>query len=186
MTTTTPPTSDTPNTTPPVPSFAEIRAALQTLPEIQTTLTPQEFLSVADSMSKAGKLPGFEKTPSYFSTLLFGAPFDRVMTSTATTRSDHTRIKFSTKLLLKMPLIFAALIIFSIWPGVTLTHSLLRTYFPAYTIETWWWYIPLTVLPLPWYLKKTIKQSEASCLLSAIENINLLAERAKGEVIETK
>ena len=169
---------------PPAPSLAEIRAALRALPTIRTKLTPQAFLAAADAASKAGKLPGFEKTPAYFNTLLFGAPFDRTMTTSANAGPDHTTISFSTRLLLKMPLIFAVLIIFSIWPGVTLTHSLLRTYFPAYTIQTWWWYLPLTILPLPWYLKKTIKQSEASCLLSAIENINLLAERSHGEVIE--
>lgn len=169
---------------PAAPSLAEIRKALQDLPTIRTKLSAAAVLSAADAASKAGKLPGFEKTDTYFATLLFGAPFDRVMTATASTDSGLTIISFTTRLLPKMPLIFAALIIFSIWPGVTLTHSLLRIYFPAYTIQTWWWYLPLTILPLPWYLKKTIKKSEASCLLSAIENINLLAERSQGEVLE--
>jgi hypothetical protein len=188
MTMTQPATSETVSTTPPqaAPSFAEIRSALRNLPEIHTNLSPAAFLAAADAASKAGKLPGFEKTKGYFSTLLFGAPFDRVMDTTATDQGGKTIVRFRSRLLWKIPSIFVILIVFSIWPGVTLTDSLLRTYFTGYTIQTWWWYLPLTVLPLPWYIPKTVKKSEASCLLAAMENIQLLAERTRSEVVEPR
>ena len=176
--------SDTP--TPPeapTPSFAEITRALRELPRIRTKLSPAEFTRCADAASKAGKLPGFETEGALFTTLLFGAPFDRVMSTAAKQDGEMWEYSFSVKMLPKMPLIFAAVTAFSIWPGVTLTHSFLRTYFTWYTIQTWWWYIPVTVLPLPWMGWKMVKKSEASCLVCAHENVQLLAERCGGEIV---
>jgi hypothetical protein len=77
----------------------------------------------------------------------------------------------------KLPVIFGLLILFTIWPGVWLTHSMLRAYFSFYTYPewiTWAWYIPFTVLPLPWMLARMIRQSRAAAYASALNSVELL------------
>jgi hypothetical protein len=50
-----------------------------------------------------------------------------------------------------MPIAMIIVSVLSVWPGVWLTDSMIRTYFPSYDYNTNLWYIPLTVLSLVWY-----------------------------------
>lgn len=64
-----------------------------------------------------------------------------------------------------LPGAFLAVLVLTVWPGVWLTHSLLRTYFPGYGSPdalwspTWWWYIPLTALSVPLGMRSAMGKS---------------------------
>jgi hypothetical protein len=165
-----------------LPSIAASRKVLGRLPVVRCGLTPEQVVMAAEKRAKTGKLAGFERGTGdvLFVADVFGEPFDRSLVVKGETVEGGTRLTFTAPMKRRLPWIFAAVIAFSIWPGVTLTHSLLVTYFSWYTIQTWWWYIPITVLPLPWMYKKMMTKSEASCAGSAIEQIESVREAVGG------
>jgi hypothetical protein len=69
-------------------------------------------------------------------------------------------IDFEMRLLRKVPIIAVLLIVVSVFPGLQLTHSMLSIYFSWYTIDTWWWYLPLVALSLP-FMWNQFKASRA-------------------------
>jgi hypothetical protein len=89
-----------------------------------------------------------------------GAPFEHVIRARAEGGSGGgTTLRFEMARLPRMPLIFVVVLALTVWPGVWITDSMLKTYFTWYTIETWWWYIPITVLPLPWAWRAIARKS---------------------------
>lgn len=167
-----------------LPSIAASREILRGLPALRCALTAERVVQAAEKRAKAGKLAGFERGTGdvLFVADVFGEPFDRTLVVKGEKVEGGTRLTFTAPMKKKVPWIFIAVIAFSIWPGVTLTHSLLVTYFSWYTIQTWWWYIPITVIPLPWMYKKMMTKSEASCAGSAMEQIESVREAVGGQV----
>lgn len=167
-----------------LPTIASSRQVLANLPTVRCTLTPDQVVQAAEKRAKAGKLAGFARGTGdiLFVADIFGEPFDRTLVVKAQPIDGGSRLTFAAPMKPKLPVIFLAVIAFSIWPGVTLTHSLLVTYFSWYTIQTWWWYIPITVLPLPWMYKKMMTKSEASCAGSVLEQIESVREAVGGSV----
>lgn len=131
---------------------------------VRTTLAPKEAMSRLDRASKQGKLPGFEQRGERaFRALVYGEPFDRELLGTIGEGSSGSVIELRLRLLKKFPTIAIALVIVSIWPGVWLTDSMIQTYFPGYPNSFWVtaaWYLPLTVIPLPWMLRSMWRKSE--------------------------
>lgn len=168
--------------TPSLPSIAASRQVLRELPTVRCSMSPQQIVQAAEKRAKAGKLAGFARGTgeALFVADVFGEPFDRTLVVKAQPIEGGSRLTFAAPMKPKLPVLFIAIIAFSIWPGVTLTHSLLVTYFSWYTIQTWWWYIPLTVLPLPWMYKKMMTKSEASCAVSVLEQIESVREAVGG------
>lgn len=80
----------------------------------------------------------------------------------------------------RMPWIYALLLIATVWPGVWVTDSMLKTYFSWYTIPTWWWYLPLSVIPLPWMWRSFMHKSRAAADASAREVITDIAAAVGG------
>lgn len=158
------------------------------LPTLSTTLDPGKVVDQVDALARSGKLPEFERgaTVGTFSCVAFGNPFDYALFGTAEPQpsGSGSTIRFDLKMSQKLPLIFAIVIIISIWPGLPLTHSLLVSYIdPGYMnllnrfhLSTWMWYIPLTVLPLLWMIPKQLRQSREAALASAAESIEIIAE----------
>ncbi len=169
---------------PVLPSIAASREALRALPAMRCALSAAEVVKAAEKRAKQGKLAGFARGTGdvLFVADVFGEPFDRTLVVKGESVEGGTRLTFTAPMKQRLPWIFIAVIAFSIWPGVTLTHSLLVTYFSWYTIQTWWWYIPITVLPLPWMYKKMMTKSEASCAQSVMEQIESVREAVDGKV----
>ena len=147
----------------------------QTLPSVETTLSPDEVKSRLTKLSKKGKLAGFEPSePSALcSVAAHGAPFDSKMLI----RHDGDTLEFECVLLPMMPRIFVLLLIVTVWPGLPLTEGFLVS-FDWYTglmskigIDTWHWYLPLTILPAPFAYLGAIKKSKQSAHKSALEAI---------------
>lgn len=158
---------------------------------LTTPLTPQAAMARLDAAARRGQLAGF--TPSTdgrsFKVEAFAEPFDHELLATwsdptsGSVTPGHAHLKFTLLMLRKAPLIFWAIAIFSVWPGVWLTDSMLRMYFTSYDFPTWVWYLPLTVLPLPFMWFRSLRKSRALALASAHEAIQRLATHVDGTLV---
>lgn len=161
-------------------------------PPLHTPLTPNEVVERVGKRSKAGKLAGYTLiTPASADgatvrVLAFGGIYDHELICAVTPGPGGTggsggpggpgggsTIAFDLRVLRKMPIIAAVMIIVTIFPGLPLTHSMLSLYFDWYTIQTWWWYMPLVVLMLP-MMWKQYKMARREALQHAQETIGKL------------
>jgi hypothetical protein len=148
------------------------------LPAVESRLPPAEVLERAREMSRRGKLPGFAQTSATgFRADAFATPFEHTLSCTIEAAGDGSRLRFRATMNRRMPWVYALVLLATVWPGVWVTDSMLRTYFSWYTMETWWWYLPITALPLPWMWSSFLRKSRAGADSSARE---LIADIASG------
>lgn len=116
--------------------------------------------------SRRGRLAGYHahERPSEFHIRIFGEPFDRRLVGEVRPDASGSRVAFHLVTLRTLPIVFIVFAIFTVWPGVWLTDSMLETYYPPSKDWWWigWWYIPLTALPLPWAARKMWRKSQAT------------------------
>lgn len=162
------------------------------LPEVSSPLSGVEIVAKLDAAARRGKLPGFHKhiasnggasksdTDILFILTDFGTPFESILEARATPSGSGSILRFTPKLKPTMPWIFIATLVLSVWPGVWLTDSMIRTYFTSYSWSFWGtcaWYLPLTILPTPFAISSAFKKSRASAhkeALALIETIRSL------------
>lgn len=147
----------------------------------------ETLANVARALSKQGKLPGYRPGSRERADVVtfhgFGEPWDfevsakvEAAKSAEAKPAECSRVWFQGRVLPKSPTIFALVSIVSVWPGVWLTDSMLKVYFKSYTWNTYLWYIPLTVLPLPWMAWRMWTRSNRSAREHAAEKIPLLRD----------
>lgn len=155
-------------------------------PPIFAPMFPSEAIRRLDRASKRGNLPGFERRgESQFRALVYGEPFDREMLGDVRAEGDGCVIDCRLRLLKRMPTIAIALIVVSIWPGVWLTDSMIQTYFPGYPNAFWVtavWYLPLTVVPLPWMLRSMWRKSEGIAREELVKTVGRIVRAVDGTV----
>ncbi|MDX2117840.1 MAG: hypothetical protein SFY96_06645 [Planctomycetota bacterium] len=153
---------------------------------VRTSLNAEGVLAKAREASRRGRLPGFEAggDGGLFSVLAFATPFDRRLVAHVDAGEGGSVVRFALRLRPLMPLVFLGVTLTTIWPGVWITESMLESYFPGSWIAryTWWWYMPLTVLPLPWAGWSMWRKSAAAALASAHEAIAALAKELGGTI----
>lgn len=145
------------------------------LPAIQTSLTGDEVKSRLNAMSKRGKLPGFvpNEPGAVCSVAAHGTPFD----SKLLIRLDGGDLRFECEMYRLMPCVFALLLVVTVWPGLPLTSTFLtsfdwyNTIMSSIGIQTWHWYLPLTILPAPFAFRSALMKSQRSAHESAMEAI---------------
>ncbi len=157
------------------------------LPSLESPYPPEMIVDRLETLAKRGKLAGFHKgmPPALFEAAAFGQPFDYRLVAHATSAGGGTRLSFALKLPPKVSIVYAIVVVLSIWPGVWLTDSMLRTYFSWYTLSMWGtcaWYLPITVLPLPWMYKKHFVGSRAAATADAAELIQKIAPEIDARV----
>ena len=143
---------------------------------IRTALVPSEVLATLLTMAKKGKLAGYralgshptEKSGAAFRASVFGEPYDRELIASVVPEGSGSVVRFESRLLKKFPAIMIVVTVLSIQPGLWLTDSMLKLYFSWYTIETWWWYLPLVLLSVP-MLWKQFKKSERAAAADALK-----------------
>lgn len=156
------------------------------LPEAISPLAASDALTRLASASKMGRLPGFSRSPGGegFRVAVLAGIFDHDLRATMTPESGATRIAFELLLRPRLPIIMIAIIVLSVWPGLPLTDTMLRMYFPAYHqwgIETWWWYMPLLVISIP-PLWMQFRRSQREARAEARTQIDQLAKLLDGRV----
>ncbi|MCA9274672.1 MAG: hypothetical protein KDA29_01460 [Phycisphaerales bacterium] len=145
------------------------------LPTVPTSLTGDEVRSRLKAMSKRGKLPGFEpeEPGALCSVAAHGTPFD----SKLLIRIDGGDLSFECEMNRLMPCIFAVLLVVTVWPGLPLTSTFLTSFdwynsiMASIGIQTWHWYLPLTILPVPFAFRSALMKSRRSAHESALEAI---------------
>ena len=149
---------------------------------MRTPIAPDEVVARLDKAARRGDMPGLREGASRrtFRLRIFGELFDRELIGEARpapSSPSESEIVFRVRLLPLMPTVAIVTLVFVIWPGVWLTDSMLSTYFPGFTraVPTWWWYIPVTVIPLPWAIRAAWRKSCAT----ADEEIVRAAERVR-------
>ncbi|MCK6476438.1 MAG: hypothetical protein L6Q35_06370 [Phycisphaerales bacterium] len=155
------------------PSEAFGRSAL---PVLTTAKTPDEVVAIVRALAQQGKAPGFEVRPGGFHLRAFGDPFDHRLEATVEGRHG-SRISLAMRLVPKLPLIFLVVAILTVQPGMWLTDSMLKTYSTWYAshVQTWWWYVPLVILPMPFMGWRMWKKSKVAAADHARELVERLA-----------
>lgn len=189
-----------PDATPPPPADS-LKVAL---PSVATALPVAAVVERLDGLARQGKMAGFHAGPPKgkaglgggpadvaFHVTDFGMPFETVLTAHARPgvggEQGQTVFDFSMRLRPLMPLVFLVVLITTVWPGVWLTDSLLRVYFPSYgsfldtrAWATWMWYLPLTVPFVPLSMWTAVKRSRASGYTEAKEIVQRIRDGIKG------
>lgn len=173
---------------PPPDAAAPEGAGDDGLPMIETTLGPQAILERLETASRRGRLPGFERgNGALFDVAAHGQPFDGVLAARYEQAGpgEAARVRFTLRLLPGMPLAFAALLIFTIWPGVYFMDELIAQFIPGWWRPwvTYYWYLPLTVLPTPWIWRSVMRRARRTAREAAAATINKVAAELGGRVI---
>lgn len=162
------------------------------LPAVTTEKSAAEIVAALEKLSKRGKLPGFEKAreDGLFSVEAQGTPFDRRLVARARQRDGLTVLEWTLVTPRKWPIGIGAMLALTVWPGLPITDSLLLTYFPGWYgglvegwFATWMWYLPLTVAPIPWFWRGTMRKMRASTLEAARETVTRIAGAIEGELV---
>lgn len=164
--------------------------------ELTTPHAREEVLLAMRALSKAGKLAGLSEAKAtksrngeggegeLFRVSAFAAPYDRELIAYACAdASAQTHLKFVPKVLWGIPIMMIVLSVLSVWPGVWLTDSMIRTYFTSYDYNTSLWYIPLTVLSLVWFAVTSTRKSSREARQSAQEAMEKVQAALPGSVL---
>ena len=154
------------------------------LPVLRTDLNDAAIRDRLMKLAKQGEFPGYDPKPDdgVFLADAQGTPFDYDLIGRTSTGAAGRVLTMEMRLRRKLPVVFLIVLVFTIWPGLPVTDSLLVTYFRWYErlvdgwFSTWMWYLPLTVLPAPWMWKGWMDKSRSS----ATEHAHLQAERIRG------
>jgi hypothetical protein len=164
------------------------------LPVLEVPMSAEAILERLGTMSRRGRLDGFEANPSQprpglFAASALGTPFDSVLIARAShpgdTRPDAahmTTLAFEIVMLHKMPMVFAAILLVTVWPGVVLTDMFIADWFPSLWRLgiTWYWYLPLTILSIPFAWRVAMRRSRESARQYAMETIDSIAKELGG------
>ncbi len=159
------------------------------LPSLRSSLSVAQIIDRLARESKRGRLAGFRHLNQHdgsspaAAVTAFGGVYDYdliIRPLPLGPQQSGSRVEFELRLLRKMPAVAILLFIFSIVPGLQLTHSMLSIYFSWYTIQTWWWYLPLVLLSAP-FMWKQFKASQAEARRDAAVTIGKI-----GTLLATK
>jgi hypothetical protein len=141
---------------------------------MRSRLTAPEFLERLRVASRRGRLAGFESgNSSTFRVSAHGHPFDGELVGRCTGEHQGTRVDFDLRMLPRMPALFAAIILFSIWPGVYFMDELIAQFLPGMWRPwvTYYWYLPLTILPTPFLWRSVMAKSRRTMREHADETL---------------
>lgn len=91
-------------------------------------------------------------------------------------------ITFTLRTRRRLPTIFFVIVALTIWPGVLLTDALIPGAWGWW--PTWTWYLPLTILPLPFFIPRLWKKSRLGARTHADEQIARIAAALDADIRE--
>lgn len=157
----------------PEQSDTKTHAASQ-LPSVVTSIDHDQVYARLLKLSKQGKLAGFHHERGSADAVVdaHGNPFD----SDLLIHHSGSSLEFEVKMRAKLPLVFAILLVVTVWPGLPLTDAFLLGFgwyekLVSGWLETWMWYLPMTVLPIPFVWRTSMMKSTESARIHALETI---------------
>jgi hypothetical protein len=151
------------------------------LPSVLSPLSGTELVARLETASKRGRLAGFARAGGGFEVSAFATPFDHALDARLSPADGGTRVEFSLRMFRKMPVIASVVTAATVWPGVHFVDQLIPGRWGW--IPTWWWYVPLSVLPLPWAARTALRRSRATAHASALDMIGKIAAESDGRVV---
>jgi hypothetical protein len=160
---------------------------LDVLPTIRVPIASREIGPRLEAAARRGKFAGFVPGSgnALFRVKDFGGPFESVLTARADDAGagpPGTSLRFELRLRPVLAWVYLAVLVVTVWPGVWLTDSMLRTYFTGYDFQTWMWYLPLTVPFVPWAMWASIRKSRLRGREQAVEILHSIAKTLGGEI----
>lgn len=157
------------------------------LPCVLAPLDAPAIVERLTTASRRGRLAGFASSQAagvLFQATAFGSPFEGVLEARAEGADGATRLRFQTRMLRKFPALFAAVLAFTIWPGVYFTDELVAQFLPGLWSPwvTYYWYLPLTILPIPWVWRGAMRKSRRTMTEHARETVAKIAKELGGRV----
>lgn len=155
---------------------------------IRTSLVTDQILSRLQALAKRGKLADFGvggPDGALFHAAAFGATFDYHLLAFSQRGTSGTELRFRLDRERRMPAIAAAVMVFTVFPGVLLSHAALVSWFTWYSLSGWGtaaWYLPLTALPLPLAWHSVARKSRVAAEESAREVVAKIAAALDGQV----
>ncbi|HVU64312.1 MAG TPA: hypothetical protein VHC70_10070 [Phycisphaerales bacterium] len=160
----------------------------ENLPRITSSLSGVELVNALETAARRGKLPGFERGNGEvgFEIADFGTPWESVLEARTRPLADAgeqagCEVGFSLRMKRGMAWVYAIVLIVTVWPGVWLTDTMLRTYSSTYAgwpaWVTWAWYLPLTVPFVPvamwqaWRKSRQTAREEAGELIAKVRKL---------------
>jgi len=180
-------TPDAPHARPPAePLTAGPRT--RALPEVDVHLTADEVRARLLEASRRGRLPGFEPGEPgagvLFRVAAFGNPIDSRLEAVADpAEPGRVRLRFRRRLEPRTPVILAVVLAATVWPGVYFMDQLIPGEWGW--IPTWWWYLPLTVIPIPFAWRAVMRRAHDTGHESACRAVAQIAAELGGKVIPT-
>jgi hypothetical protein len=135
---------------------------------VSTSLSAADALEALDQAARRGRLAGFARGSNdagrpIFSVTDFGTPFESVLEARGVEGpGPGSTLQVRSRVKPVLPAITLVILLLTVWPGVWLTDSMIRTYWTGYKFQTWMWYIPLTLPFVPWVMHSALKRSRAS------------------------
>lgn len=154
------------------------------LPVLRIDYPAAEVVRRLEAAARKGKLPGFEPGSGneLFRVSDFGRPFEsRLVAKVLESDASGSTLGFSVQMKPVMPAVFALILAITIWPGVWLTHSMLRAYFSGYDYQTWMWYLPLTVPFVPLALFSAWRKSTSTAADEAPKIVDRVSAQLNGQ-----
>ncbi|MCC6322343.1 MAG: hypothetical protein IT438_13010 [Phycisphaerales bacterium] len=171
---------------PPDPSRSK---TVTNLPSVRSPLAPQTIVERLDAAARRGKLPGWRSpgpaarsSGTLFELTDFARPFEHTLRATADRYTGGTSLRFDIRPKPTLPVVYLIVLVVTVWPGVWLTNSMLRSYFTGYDWKTWMWYLPLTVPFIPLALVRAWRKSRHSAHAEALELIGKVAGAIEGQI----
>lgn len=160
-------------------------AADYSLPDVVTPLERGAVLQQARLASRRGKLAGFRALAGgdgagLFSVAAFGEPFDRTLTAECEARDSGSRLRFTSTLNLRLPMIFAVVLVLTVEPGRYFLDKLIPGEWGW--IDTRIWYYPLAIIPIPFMWRGWVRKSRRAAHEHGLEQIGKIAVAVEGDV----
>lgn len=159
------------------------------LPAVLCALTPAEVLDRLSTASRRGRMPGFHNHNQpggvLFSVAAFGQPFDGELRVRAAARPGGSTLRSEERILRRTPAIFILALAFAVWPGEYFMDQLMIQFLPGVrdAVPTAWWYLPVTILPIPWLWRAVMRRTRESVRASALHAIERIAAELGGRVV---
>lgn len=159
------------------------------LPAVQTGLSRDQVLERLRTASRRGRLAGFEapaKAGGLFCAAAFGKPFDETLIGDAKELpGGGTTLRFRTRLLPTLPAVYMAVLLLTVWPGAYFMDELIAQFLPGLWSPwvTYWWYVPLTAIPIPWVWRGLRRRSRAAAHDAAHVAVRKIAAEVEGVIV---
>lgn len=145
--------------------------------DVVVAATPDEIRARLDIAARRGRVPGLHagKGDILFHVDGCGTPFEHHLIARGTPDEGGTRIGFALERQKRVPAIFAFVLILTVWPGVYFMDQLIPGEWNW--IKTEYWYLPLAIVPIPWFWRSTSRKS----LKIATEDAASIVQKIRAE-----